>query len=92
MSDKTAYALNLVRNALSKYTDTPLDQILPDTKLADIQIDSLTLAELLFELEDQLGVTMAEPPSLPQSVADLLTLVDPYLPEQALAEGLKSAA
>jgi len=71
--------LDLVRQALSRYTDTPVDQIHPETLLADINVDSLTLAELLFELEDRLKVTMAEPTEPPQTIADLLVLVRPYL-------------
>ena len=79
MTETATTALNLVRQALTKYTDTPIDQIQLDTVLADIQIDSLTLAELMFELEDRLGVSMAEAPTLPKQVADLIALVEPYL-------------
>jgi hypothetical protein len=39
----------------------------------------LTLAELLFELEDRLGVSIAETSTLPTLVSELVTLVEPYL-------------
>ncbi len=91
MNDTPLNALTLVRQALSRYTDTPLDAMQLDTKLADIQIDSLTLAELLFELEDQLHVSMSEPANMPQSVGDLVALVQPYM-ASADAAKLRSAA
>jgi acyl carrier protein len=84
MNDHTAHALNLVRQALGKYTDTPIDNIQLDTVLVDIQIDSLTLAELLFELEDQLHTTISETGSLPQHVSDLVELILPCIDQNAL--------
>lgn len=84
MNTTTLHALNVVRTALARYTDAAPDQMQPDTKLADIQIDSLTQAELLFELEDQLNVRMAEPPAPPQTIADLIALVEPYIATQAM--------
>jgi acyl carrier protein len=74
-----ADGFTLVRQALTKYTDTPAAQIELTTALADIDIDSLTLAELLFELEDRLGVSIAETSTLPTLVSELVTLVEPYL-------------
>jgi acyl carrier protein len=74
-----ADAFTLVRQALTKYTETPEAHIERTTTLADIDIDSLTLAELLFELEDRLGVSMAETATLPTLVSELVDLVEPYL-------------
>ncbi len=73
-------ALTLVRQALTKYTDTPPESIEMSTVLADIEVDSLTLAELLFELEDRLGVTIEETKELPRQVSELVAMVEPYLP------------
>ncbi len=84
MNDKTAYALNLVRQALARYTDTPAEQIQPESSLIDLQIDSLTLAELLFELEDRLGATISESTTAPRLISDILMLVEPFIDEQAL--------
>ena len=72
-------ALDLLRQSLSQFTDAPYEAIVPDAALADLQVDSLTLAELLFELEDRLAVTMPEPAERPQTVGDLLRLVEPLL-------------
>jgi acyl carrier protein len=79
MNDKTAYALNLVRQTLTRYTDTPPDEIQLETALASLQVDSLTLAELLFELEDRLGVTLSETSTVPRLISDVIVLIEPFI-------------
>jgi acyl carrier protein len=79
MTTDTTTALGLLRQVLGQFTDAPAEQIVPEAELASLQVDSLTLAEMLFELEDRLGVTMAEPASPPRTVADMLALIEPYL-------------
>ncbi|WP_295958397.1 phosphopantetheine-binding protein [Rhodoferax sp.] len=81
MTEKEMHALNIVRSSLERYTDSPAEAIGMETLLADIQVDSLTTAELLFELEDWLETTIPETPSLPQSVSDLVSMLEPYLNE-----------
>lgn len=82
MNDKTAYALSLVRQALARYTDTPSDAIELDTSLADLAVDSLTLAELLFELEDRLGTTISETESVPRLISYVVALIEPFIDDQ----------
>ena len=72
-------ALALLRQVLGHFTDATPEQIVPGAALTDLQIDSLTLAEMMFELEDRLGVAMPEPAERPQTVADVLALIVPYL-------------
>lgn len=79
MNAKTAYALKLVQDALSRYTEIPQGGIQLDTKLADLQIDSLTLAELMFELEDQVGTSITEVQHVPQQVSEIIALIEPFL-------------
>jgi acyl carrier protein len=88
MNAKTAHALSLVEEALSKYTEIPSGGIQPETLLADLQIDSLTLAELLFELEDRLGTSISEVTQPPKQISEILALIEPYLDDPAV----KSAA
>lgn len=75
----TTTALALLRQVLGHFTDATPEQIVPEAALTDLQIDSLTLAEMLFALEDRLGVAMPEPTERPQTVADVLALIAPYL-------------
>ncbi|MBS0542865.1 MAG: acyl carrier protein [Proteobacteria bacterium] len=71
--------LELIRGALADYIDTPAENIVPEAALADIGVDSLTLAELLFDLEDKHAVHLGEDIPRPVTVGDLVALVAPYL-------------
>jgi len=82
MNAKTEHALTLVRQALANYTDTPASDIHLDSTLADLQIDSLTLAELLFELEDHLGTTISDVAQAPKQVAEIVALIAPFIDDQ----------
>jgi acyl carrier protein len=75
-------ALELVRETLCRFTEVPASEIQMASRLEDIQIDSLTLAELLFELEDKLKVNMPDTEKLPQTVAEIVELITPFLSEQ----------
>lgn len=88
MNSKTTYAFGLVQQALSKYTDIPDGGIQMDTALLDLQIDSLTLAELLFELEDSVGTSISDVATPPKLVGELVALVEPFIGD----EGFKTAA
>ena len=79
MTTPITTALDLLRQVLGQFSDAPPEQIVPEAELSSLQVDSLTLAEMLFELEDRIGVTMAEPASPPRTVADMLVLIEPYM-------------
>ncbi len=79
---KTSYALSMVRQALTNYTETPTGDIHLETTLAELQVDSLTLAELLFELEDRLGKTISDVKQVPKDIAAIVELVEPFIEEQ----------
>jgi acyl carrier protein len=83
MSVSELDALTLIRQVITKYTDAAPDAVQPEASLADLEVDSLSLAEMLFALEDTLGKSIAEPTQRPQTVADLMQLVQPYLGELA---------
>jgi acyl carrier protein len=52
--------------------------ILPDTELATLGVDSLTVAELIFDLEDKFDITLGdERPSL-VVVQDIVDNIDRY--------------
>lgn len=70
-------ALAVVRDTLTRYIDAPLEAMQLDTTLADLSVDSLTVAELMFELEDRLGVTLSETTAVPQTLRDVVALILP---------------
>jgi acyl carrier protein len=70
--------LELVRQVIGEYSDAPPEAVTLAASLDELQIDSLTLAEMLFSLEDHLGVTMPEDLERPATVGDLVRVVEPY--------------
>lgn len=78
MIANTTTSLDLLRQVPGHFTDATPGQTVPEADLASLQVDSLTLAEMLFEREDRIGVPMAEPAERPQTVADVLRLIEPY--------------
>jgi acyl carrier protein len=75
--------LALIQEALRPYTDANLEGLNSETRFIDIGIDSLTMAELLFELEDRLGVTLDDSADIPQTVGQVMALVQSHLPAAA---------
>ena len=69
----------MIRQVILKYCDAATESVVPEATLADLNVDSLSLAEMLFALEDTLGTSIAEPTERPQTVADLQKLVEPFM-------------
>jgi acyl carrier protein len=74
--------LTLVQNALHERYDIPLAEIQPETTLETLGVDSLGLVELVFELEDRLGIRVPQDFAAPATVADLVSIVDGVLKTQ----------
>lgn len=79
MSASEMDSLGLIRLVIGKYCDAPPDAVVPEATLVDLNVDSLSLAEMLFSLEDTLGTSIAEPTERPQTVADLQRLIEPFM-------------
>lgn len=77
MSNMTA--LDLIRKTFVKYTGCDPEVIVHEASLADLGVDSLTLAEMLFALEDQLGVIIVDTEVRSMTVAELIALIEPHL-------------
>ena len=71
-----ATTFDRLRTMLIKdYPSTP-ESLAPDTPLEALGIDSLGLAELLFNVEDEFGITLpAQPVPLP-TVGDVVAFID----------------
>lgn len=79
MSAPEMDSLSLIRQVIGKYCDAAPEAVVPEATLADLDVDSLSLAEMLFSLEDTLGTSIAEPTERPQTVADLQRLIEPFM-------------
>ncbi|MBW2416711.1 MAG: acyl carrier protein [Deltaproteobacteria bacterium] len=60
---------------LSGTYDVDPDAIHPQATLADLGLDSLTVVELLFDVEDELGITIPEGVTF-QTLAEAAALMD----------------
>lgn len=74
-----------MRDFLAERLEIPGEKVVPEAKLADLGVDSLMFAEMLFELEDraktELDIRSAE--ALPETVGDLVALIEAHLQSAA---------
>ena len=61
------------------------EQVVPSAVLADLGVDSLMLAELMFEAEDNLGISIDSDVDIPKTVGDMVSLLDGLLAAKAAA-------
>ncbi|VEU61111.1 acyl carrier protein [Mycoplasmopsis bovigenitalium] len=65
---------DLVISRIQKYTKT---QVNMDSLLKELKIDSLTLAELVFELEEELKIRVSDDELINlQSIGDVVALIE----------------
>lgn len=65
---------DLVISRIQKYTKT---QVNMDSLLKELKIDSLTLAELVFELEEELKIRVSDDELINlQSISDVVALIE----------------
>ncbi len=61
---------------LSEKYDVPREAISPEATLTELGIDSLTIVELLFDVEDEFGIEVPEERATFQTLAEAAALVD----------------
>jgi acyl carrier protein len=79
----------MVKDFLAERLEVPGEKVVPEALLADLGIDSLMFAEMLFELEDRAHRTIdiTSSGALPATVAELVALIDTHLSAAAPASG-----
>ena len=75
--------LDLIKDYLKQHMDNPPEDLTAESKLADIGIDSLGLLELLFELEEKFGINVPQDITPPETIGQLIEIVDQYKPAAA---------
>jgi acyl carrier protein len=70
----------LIRNFLTERLGVEPHQIQPEALLADLGVDSLMLAELMFEAEDRFGIEIPSDLSPPRTVGDMQSAIDALTP------------
>ncbi len=76
-------SIELIRKFLQDRLGADPEQVLPAAVLADLGVDSLMLAELMFEAEDNLGISIDSSVEIPRTVGDMLRLIDGLLAAKA---------
>ncbi|GGC63590.1 acyl carrier protein [Undibacterium terreum] len=75
----------VVAKLLAKSLDISIDTIQPETKLEALGADSLSVIELIFDLEDEFGVKLGdERPDL-STVQDIADYIDRYVSPKDVA-------
>lgn len=72
----------LIRKFLQERLGIETDQVHGETVLADLGVDSLMIAELMFEAEDQLDITIDSQEKVPVTVGDMQRVIDRLLAEK----------
>jgi acyl carrier protein len=67
---------DLIRTFLTDRLGVDPVVVQPASLLADLGVDSLMLAELLFEAEDRLGIEVPSDVPLPRTVGDMQATLD----------------
>ena len=70
----TPYAF--MAEVLSEKYDVPREAISPEATLTELGLDSLTIVELLFDVEDEFGIEVPEERVTFQTLAEAAALVD----------------
>ena len=75
-------SIELISNFLNARQGIETEKIVPDALLADLGIDSLMMLELVFECEDQLGITLPHDLKSPKTVGEMVALMDGLIASQ----------
>jgi acyl carrier protein len=67
--------LEIVRGFLKDRLNLDPARIVPEATLEQLDIDSLMLLELFFELEEKLGVSLSQDLPTPKTVGELIGIV-----------------
>lgn len=77
-------SIELIRKFLLDRVGAEAERVVPSASLVDLGVDSLMLAELMFEAEDRLDITIDSDVAIPKTVGDMVALLDGLLAAKAL--------
>lgn len=76
-------ALELIRTGIAENTDIDPATVTPSSRLDELGVDSFTLLELIFTLEEQMEIELGSDVGTPETVQDLIDILQPHLPSNA---------
>jgi acyl carrier protein len=75
-------SLKTIQNMMVKQFDLKLEDLTPDATLEGLGLDSLSVIEFTFNLEDELKITMPEERVELKTLQDVVNLVDKIVAAQ----------
>ncbi len=72
------YDLEIIKDYIARHADNPPENLTMESKLNEIGIDSLSLLELIFELEDKYNFHLPEDMPNPETVGELIKLIEQF--------------
>jgi acyl carrier protein len=72
--------LELLRDFIKRRVANPPEEITMESRLEDIGVDSLTLLDLMFDMEDKFGVRMPDDLPRPETVTELIAIFEKLKP------------
>ena len=75
-------SLTIIREFLDSRLEIAPETVLPEAKLDDLDVNSLMLAEIVFEFEDRFNLTLPRNLKSPRTVGELVALMDRLRSEQ----------
>ena len=64
--------------------DIAKERLVPDATLESLEVDSLAVIEMMFQIEDQFHIQIPEQANPPRTLGEMLELIEPLLPEGAM--------
>jgi acyl carrier protein len=75
-------SLKTIQDMMVKQFDLKLEDLTPDATLEGLGLDSLSIIEFTFNLEDELKITMPEERIELKTLQDVVNLIDKLIAEQ----------
>lgn len=72
--------LKLIKEYVERHVDNPPENLTLESRLDGIGVDSMAMLELMFELEDKYGIRLPNDAAKPETVGQLVELVEKFKP------------
>jgi acyl carrier protein len=75
--------VSLVQQLIAASAEVPLENLDPDRALEELNVDSLTVLEVMFDIEEKFAIKMPEERVPIRTVRDIANLVDRLVAQQS---------
>ena len=74
--------LELIKEYINRHVDQPPENLEMESRLDGIGLDSLSMLELFFEIEDKYGISLPNDVPMPETVGQLVKLIEKFKPPE----------